>query len=186
MTKGERDQLLQLVKKREKVMRSQAAERSAHLLAEFDAQSAKMHHYDDEATWALAQEEVKKAVEEGNARIAARAREMGIPEEFMPMISFGWHARGHNAVAERRAELRRAAKSKVDAMEKEALTKIERLSLEAQTEIVAHGLESDAANAFLQNMPKLDVLMPPIQMGEIQSLIEARKQERRLNYQDYN
>jgi hypothetical protein len=93
-----------------------------------------------------------------------------------------WHGRGHNAVAERRAELRRAAKSRVDAIEKEAVTKIERLSLQAQTEIIANGLESDAAKEFLNAMPALEALMPPIAFDEIQSLVETRRSQRRLSY----
>ena len=36
MTKGERTELGQLIRKREKVMKSQAQERSAALIAEFD------------------------------------------------------------------------------------------------------------------------------------------------------
>jgi hypothetical protein len=179
MTKGERADLLSLVKKREKVMKSQAEERSAALLAEFDAQSAKIHHYDEDAIWNQVFEEAKAAVEKAQEEIAKRCADRGIPPEFAPGIHFGWHGRGHNAVTERRVELRRAAKSKIEAMQKEAVTKIERLSLEAQTQIIASGLDSEAAKAFLDAMPKLEQLMPPVEIGEIQSLIEARHSERK-------
>lgn len=186
MTKGERADLLSLVKKREKVMRAQAVERSAALLAEFDAQSAKIYSYDDDATWQALHAEAQAAVDKANEEIAKRAKERGIPAEFAPGLAFGWHGRGHNAVADRRAELRRAAKSKIEALEKEAITKIERLSLTAQTEIVASGLDSDSAKAFLDAMPKLEALMPPIEIGEIQTLVETRRAERRLSYDQYN
>lgn len=179
MTKGERTELLSLVKKREKVMRSQAQERSSALLAEFDAQSAKIYHFDDDAVWKAVMADAEAAIEQARKQIAQRCKERGIPEEFAPGIHFGWMGRGHNAVADRRAELRRAAKSRIEAMEKEAITKIERLSLTAQTEILASGLESDAAKAFLESMPKMDQLMPPIEIGEIQSLIDARQSEKR-------
>lgn len=179
MTKAERDQLLQLVKKREKVMKTKAQERSAVLLAEFDAQSAKIHHYDEDDVWRRAQEEAQAAVEKARTTIAARCQKLGIPAEFAPDMQVYWHGRGQNAVAERRAELRRAAQSRIQAIEKEALSKIESMSLEAQTEIVAHGLESDAAKAFLHEMPKLEALMPPVQVAEIQSLIEAQRTSRR-------
>lgn len=182
MTRAERDQLLQLVKKRERVMKGQAQERSAFLLAEFDAQSAKIHHYDDDAVWSKVQAEAERAIAAAQEAIAERCRQLGIPAEFAPGLSFGWHGRGHNAVASRRQELRRAAKSKIEALEREACTKIERMSLDAQTEIVAHGLESLAAKEFLSAMPKLDALMPPIEIGEIQSLVEARRAERKLEW----
>ena len=179
MTKGERSELLSLVKKRERVMKAQAEERSAALLAEFDAQSAKIYHYDDDAVWAQLFAETQALVEKAQAEISKRAVERGIPAEFAPGIHFGWHGRGHNAVADRRVELRRAAKSKIEAMQKEAISKIERLSLEAQTEIVASGLTSDGARAFLDAMPKLEQLMPPVEVGEMQTLIETRRAERK-------
>jgi hypothetical protein len=179
MTKGERDQLLQLVKKRERVMRVKAQERSAALIAEFDAQSAKIHHWDEDAVWQRVHDEAKKAIEAAQIAIAARCQELGIPAEFAPGLNIYWHGRGHNAAADRRAELRRAAKSHVEAIEKEAMSKIEGMSLEAQTEIIAHGLESDAAKAFLESMPHIETLMPSLQVSEIQNLIEAKRAERR-------
>lgn len=182
MTKAERQELGQLIRKRERVMKAQAQERSALLLAEFDAASAKIYHYDEDVVWREIHAEAEKAVMAAQAAIAARCTEMGIPEEFAPGFHFGWHGRGHNAVAERRAELRRAAKSRVEALEREAITKIERMSLEAQTEVIAHGLESEAAKKFLDSMPKMDALMPPIEVGEIQTLIETRRAERKLAY----
>jgi hypothetical protein len=182
MTKGERHELTQLVRKRERVMKIQAQERSALLLAEFDAQSAKIYHFDEDPVWKRVQAEAAKAIGEAQIQIAARCAELSIPAEFAPGIDMFWHGRGHNAVAERRAELRRAAKSRVDAIEKEAVTKIERLSLQAQTEIIANGLESDAAKEFLNAMPALEALMPPIAFDEIQSLVETRRSQRRLSY----
>lgn len=179
MTKGERQELGQLIRKRERVMKSQAQERSALLLAEFDAQSAKIYSYDDDPVWQKVQAEAQLAIEAASAQIAERCREMGIPEEFAPGLSMFWHGRGHNAVSDRRAELRRAAKSRIEAMEKEAVTKIERMSLEAQTEVVSSGLESDAAKNFLSAMPSMDTLMPPVQIGEIQSLVETKRAERK-------
>lgn len=179
MTKGERDQLLQLVKKREKVMKVKAQERSATLLAEFDAQSAKIHHWDEDAVWAHVKEEADKAIEAAQIAIAARCYELGIPAEFAPGIQMFWHGRGHNAAADRRTELRRAAKSKVEAIEKEALSKIEMMSLEAQTQIIAHGLESDAAKLFLESMPALEAMMPLLEVRKIQELVEAKRAARR-------
>jgi hypothetical protein len=183
MTKAERDQLLQLVRKREKVMKAKAQERSAALLAEFDAQSAKIHHWDEDEVWARVKAAADKAIEEAKQAIAARCSELGIPAEFAPGIEMYWHGRGHNAVAERRTELRRAAKSKVEAIEKEALSQIEQLSLNAQTEIIAHGLESDAARLFLEQMPAIETLMPELQIPQIQELVQAKRAERkRLGY----
>lgn len=183
MTKADRDQLLQLVRKRERVMRHVAGERSAALLAEFDAQSAKIYHWDEDAVWAKVQAKAQDAIEEAQLEIAARCKQLGIPVEFSPTLSLAWHGRGHNAVADRRGELRRAAKSKIDAIEKDALAKIERMGLDAQTAIIADGLQSPAAKAFLEKMPPIEKLMPSINVKEIQQLVETkREQQKQLGY----
>lgn len=182
MTKGERGELTSLIKKRERVMKSHAQERSAALMAEFDASSAKIYHYDDDAVWRQVHADAEAAIIQAQEAIALRCKELGIPAEFAPSVHFAWSGRGHNAVASRRAELRRAAKSKVEAMEKEAITKIERLSLQAQTDILSNGLETDAAKSFLGAMPSMDALMPPVDIGEIQTLVETRRKDQRLEY----
>ncbi len=177
MTKGERAELGALIRKRERVMKAAAKERSAHLLAEFDTQSAQIYGFDDDEVWKEAALAAKAAAEQAGEIIAARCRELGIPPEFAPGVSFGWYGRGQNAVASRRAELRRMAKSKIEKIEAEAITKIERLSLAAQTDIVISGLESAAAKEFLERMPSVEALMPQVDAGEMRSLIESRKPE---------
>lgn len=182
MTKGERAELGSLIRKREKVMKMGARERSAALLAEFDAASAKIFHWDEDAVWQRAQAEAERAVKAAQESVEQRCRDMGIPAEFAPSLQLYWSGRGHNAAADRRAELRRAAKSRIEAIEADAVSKIERLSLEAQTQVVASGLESEAAREFLNAMPNLEALMPPVQVGEIQALVETRAQERRQRW----
>jgi hypothetical protein len=178
MTKGERVELGQLIRKREKVMKSFAAERAAQMLAEFDRQSAEIYSFDQDETWKKATIEARTAVAEANKIIASRCKEMGIPEEFAPSVDFGWHERGQNEVAGRRAELRRMASSRIKAIEAETITKIERMSLTAQTEVIANGLESAAARQFLDSMPSLESLMPSLNMGEVQAALEDRQQRR--------
>jgi hypothetical protein len=182
MSKSERVELGQLIRKRERVMKSYAAERAAQMLAEFDKQSAQLYAFDQDEVWKKSAEEAKRVVEEANKAIAERCKELGIPEEFAPSLDFGWQERGQNAVASRRGELRRMAVSKIKAIEAETLTKIERLSLLAQTEVIANGLESAAAREFLEKMPSLDTLMPSLDVAEIKRLQDERHDEHRLRY----
>jgi hypothetical protein len=63
---------------------------------------------------------------------------------------------------------------RIAAIEEKAKAQIERLSLEAQTAVLAQGLESDAAKAFLGNMSPLDELMPAIDAMEIRQIVDAR------------
>lgn len=120
----------------------------------------------------------EKVFEDAEKTVEARCRELGIPEEFAPSMSLSWYGRGENAVAMRRAELRRAARSKIDALEKEARVKIERMSLEAQTQIIATGLETDTAKTFLENLSMVDEAMPSIDAEQIHALVDARHKDR--------
>ena len=149
MTKSERVELNMLIRKRERVMKKHAEERAAKMLAEFDAQLATIYEFDDDAVWAQAVKIAEKAVAEAQRVIAARCKDLGIPPEFAPGLMIAWQGRGQNAVAGRRQELRRMAKSKIEAMHKEAITKIEHIALAAQTEIMTTGLETDTAKEFL-------------------------------------
>lgn len=181
MTKSERVELGQLIRKRERVMKSLAAERAAIMLAEFDAQSAAIYSFDQDETWAKAMQEAEKAVSDANKAVASRCQELGIPKEFAPSVAVGWMERGQNAVASRRAELRRMAKSRIAAIEKETLTKIERLSLIAQTEVIANGLESAAARQFLEKMPELESMMPTINAAELKQIQDAKSKTNEWN-----
>lgn len=106
MTKGERSELGQLIRKREKVMKSQAAERAASMLAEFDSSMATIYKFDDDATWKAAAELAAQVVKDANKAIRERCKVLGIPAEFAPGLNFGWYDRGENAVAGRRVEHR--------------------------------------------------------------------------------
>lgn len=167
MTKGERAELGQLIRKRERVMKADAAQRGAEMLAEFDQKSAAIYSFDDDANWAKAEAEARTVVQEANKLIQQRAKELGIPEQFSPGLYFSWQGRGENASKARRAELRRVAVSRIDALLLEAKTKIERMALAALTEVVANGLESAAAKDFLEKMPALTALMPSLDVLQI-------------------
>lgn len=178
MTKSERVELGQLIRKRERVMKSFAAERAVNMMAEFDKQSAAVYAFDQDEVWEKSVKEAETAVAKANKEIAARCAKLGIPEEFAPHVDFGWAERGQNAVASRRAELRRMALSRVRAIEAETITKIERLSLNAQTEVIANGLESQAARDFLEKMPSLEVLMPALDVQAIKELQDKEYEKR--------
>lgn len=172
MTKGERGDLLSLIKKREKVMKTMAAERSAEMVADFEAQAAKIYSFNDDAVWEKAKQEAAAAVRVAQEAIEERCRLLGIPKEFAPGLEMGWYGRGENAVAGRLAELRRAAKRRIEAIEAEACSRIERMSLDAQAELLSQGLDTEAARAFL-DAAKADMaaFMPSLQVAEIERMI---------------
>ena len=69
-------------------------------------------------------------------------------------------------MSQRRTELRWVAKTEVDALEARAKTEIERVSVEQQTALISDGLTSVAAQAFLEQMPTAENLMPVLDMEQ--------------------
>lgn len=162
MTKGERDDLVRLVRQRERLARSAAEERSAVLLAEFEAQISAQHKFDDDEVWERLTKEAQAAVKKADADIAKRCAELGIPAQFRPGLNLAWYRRGESEAKERRDELRRVAKAEIAAIEKSARSRIAAASVQAQTEIISTGLTSQAAVAFLEKLPTVESLMPTL------------------------
>lgn len=175
LTRQERAELLSLIKKRERVMKSAAEERAAKMLAEFETQISQIYNIDDDTIWKSALTEAKAAVATAREAVAARCKELGIPPEFGPDIQLNWYGRGQNAFQERRSELRAAAKAKIAAAQREAERAIERLSLQSQTELLASGLVSEAAKSFLNELGTVEDLMPAIDANATRQEIEDKK-----------
>ncbi len=63
-------------------------------------------------------------------------------------------------MGKRREELRRVAKSQIEAIERHAVTEIQMASVEAQTQLALAGLTTEGAKAFLTDLPSVESLMP--------------------------
>lgn len=174
MTKGEREDLIRLIKQREKVAKTAAEQRSAAMLAEFEREVSAIHAFATNEVWRAAVEAAQAAAKEAMGKVAAEADRLGIPKEFQPQLGFSWARRGENEYNERRIELRRVAKAEIDAMEKVARVQIEQASVQAQTEVIAHGLSSAAAIEFLRSMPAIDTMMPALDITTIQAKLAER------------
>jgi hypothetical protein len=179
LTKAERDDLLRLARMRERVAKSGLAQRSAQLLAEFEQQMASEYSYDQDTVWKAAAAAADLEVKKAKAQIAGRCRELGIPDRFAPGLHLSWYDRGENAVGKRRTELRFVAKSRIAEIEKTARSTIERASLEVQTEILRTALGSASAVTFLERMPSVEQLMPPLAIAAIEQMLEPRQAGKR-------
>jgi hypothetical protein len=163
---------------RERVAKAEANAIAAQRKAEFAKQLATIYGYDTDENWPAAREVVKRATEEANQLIGARCQELGIPRPFRPSLSEPyWFGRGENAVSQRRTELTRVAHSKIDQLLKQAQHTIERASVDIQTKLVADGLESAEAKAFLEAVPTADQLMPKVTVEEIQNQLAPNEDE---------
>jgi hypothetical protein len=166
MTRAERAELAKLLKLRARVAKEDVNTREAHLLADFEAQMASRYDSRDEA-WADVTAAAKKAVEEADAEVAKRCRELGIPAEFRPGINCSWYGRGENADRSRRVELRKVAQTRLAANARAAKVEIDRTIAELLTQLTAGALESGSARDFLDAMPSIDQLLPPLALREL-------------------
>jgi hypothetical protein len=178
MTKGERDDLIRLIKQREKVAKTAAQQRSAAMLAEFEQQISAIHTFDTNEVWKAATDAAIDAAKKANEQVMAEADRLGIPKEFQPRLNFQWARRGENEWQGRRTELRRVAKSEIEALEKVAMVQVESASVAAQTEIIAHGLTSAAAVDFLNRLPPIETMMPALDVTAIQAKLADRARSR--------
>lgn len=159
MKKAEQMELARVVRLRAKIAKEDLEQHGARLIAEAEAQLAAIYPNNHPA-WAEITERVEKLVLEADAEIAARCRDLGIPERFRPSINYGWYGRGENAMHYRRDELRKVARTKVVARVKAGKVEIERWSVERQTKLVEGALESEDAKAFLETLPSAESLLP--------------------------
>jgi hypothetical protein len=168
MMKSERQELAQLVRRREKLAKAGAEHVARERLADFEKQAASYYRADDDEVWAEQKRLVAEVVKDAQIRIAERNRELGIPEWAAPGLSAGWYGRGENAVKERVAELRKVAQTRINADLAGAKAQIEMASVELQTRLIAGGLESEEAKAFLAAMPEPEALLPRHTVAEIE------------------
>jgi hypothetical protein len=173
LSRNETHDLSMIIKDRTKVLRAHAEEQAARCLAEFEKKLAAVYSWDQDEVWKAATEEALKVVADSQKKIAGRCKALGIPPSFAPSISASWSGRGENALAMRRTELRRVAKSSIEAMTKAAITQIEKQSLDLRTQVVAMGLLSDDAKMFLDSLAPVDDAMRSLDFAEIEHRLDA-------------
>jgi hypothetical protein len=179
MTKGEREELVKLVKARTRVAGRVVDQRAAELLADVERQLATEYKVTD-AAWSDLTAAAARAVQEADRGLAERCRALGIPEECRPRLSFSWFERGQNLFKDRRDELRRVAVIRIEALAEAARVEIEQKALDGLTLLIAGGLESSEAKAMLTAIPTPEALMPKIDLaslGPLAALPGTRSEE---------
>jgi hypothetical protein len=167
MNKGEREDSQRLVRRREKILKSAAKQRSAELLADFENQMGQEYRFDQDETWQQATELADREVA-NQKTVAARCRELGIPDQFAPTLRLEWSHRGYGtSIKARREELQRMAGTQIQAIEQKAIVQIELQCLAAQEQIAVAGLTSDAAKSFIESIPSIETLMPAFSFEEV-------------------
>ncbi len=169
MTKGDRDSLLQVARLRTRVAKDQAVAFAAKLKADFEKQLDAHYPWDTDEMWSAMAKLMEKTQKEAQEQVAARSRELGIPEWAAPSLNWYWRDQGQQATKERKVELRRLAATEIDATVKAAKSKIDEASLAIQTALLASGLTSAAAKEFLESMPTPEALMPAVDVTALET-----------------
>lgn len=167
MNKSERQELARLARLRAKQAKNEATQREKVLLSEIEDMLTAEYEARDEM-WSEAVAIAEEAAQKANETIRNRCVDLGIPAKQAPQLTLGWQARGRDFSDPRRqAEVRKLAKSKLAALTETAKTEIDRQALDTETTLIAGGLESDDAHAFLEQMPTAEQLMPALQLDDL-------------------
>jgi MoxR-like ATPase len=168
MTKGERTELVKIVRQRAKLAKDDIEARKRQILADAEATLSAEFKEQDEA-WAEITAEAREYMAEAQAKIAAKCDEKGIPVDFRPTTGMYWLRRGRNADPERRGELRKAVQAQAEASARQAKLEIDRRSVGLQEQIMVGGFESDEARQFLESLPTAEALMPSLKLPQLGS-----------------
>ena len=180
LSRSETHDLSMIIKDRTKVLKAHVEEQAAACMADFESKLAAIYSFDQDEVWKKAAEEANAAAVAAQDIIAKRCKELGIPKTFAPRLGVHWEGRGENALTQRRAELRRVAKTAIEAMSKAAATKIEKQSLDLRTQVVAMGLMSADAKIFLESLAPVDEAMRTLNFAEMEQKLERDHGQRRL------
>ena len=167
MTAHERDELAALVRKRERVAKTDAKQRAARLRADAEAQLGTIFGAED-AAWADITAKASELIRAANDELHQRCRSLGIPQQMWPRLNLGWSGRDLYGDRQRRAEIRGMVDRRIAELEATARLEIERTSLETQTALLAGGLETDEARRFLAAMPTAEQLRPALDMTALE------------------
>jgi hypothetical protein len=149
-----------------KLGKTKAKERERVLLAEAeDLMAAEFDARDD--LWAGATKIAEQACAAANEQIQQECLKLGIPARFAPGLILAWRSRGETTDPKRRGELRKLAQARLAALTASAVSALDEWLVHTETELIAGGLETDEARAFLQRMPTAEQLMPAISLQDL-------------------
>jgi hypothetical protein len=174
MTKGERDDLIRLIKQRERVAKTVAQQRSEAMLADFERKIHEVHSFATSEIWKAAGQIAINALKEAAEKIDKEAEKLGVPPEFRPQLPEYLQVQTGQIKFDRRKEdMRRIAKAEIASVERLAFAAIEGASVQAQTEVLTTGMTSGAAIAFLEKLEPIETMMPELDVMKIQAKIAA-------------
>lgn len=167
MTRGDRQNLIGIVRRRAKLADRDVESRAAILLAEV-MNDITAEYAAQDRLWRDAVAIAEDAAAKANAQIEARCAELGIPPGKGPKLGLGWAARcSEYADTKRRAELQKLAKSRLDALTRTAKAEIAARAIAVEETLIVGGLQSDAAREMAESLPSPEQLMPALRLEDL-------------------
>jgi hypothetical protein len=163
LSRTERTELAGIVRRNFRVAKAGIDSEKARVLADFEAALSKEWDPVELACKEIVAE-AQAAIQRINKRIREQFKALGLPASWAPIYSGYWDSRGETSFAARRAELRKAAITRAEAEARDAKLALDRREAGIQTEIASTALTSEAAQAFLRQVPNLAELMPPLEV----------------------
>jgi hypothetical protein len=159
ITKGERAELRSLIRQRFKVLRAEVEARKAELAVELEERIAAKFAEEDKR-WADGMFLIEEAVREANRKANDVLRTLDIDaldtsREYDIVMS-----RGIAKPSGERNVLHRNGTKRIEAQVKTALLQLDGQEADLLTRLVANGLETDEARAFLGEIPTVSALVP--------------------------
>lgn len=176
LTRKDRDELVKVVRMRAKLAHADIAERQARLKAQIENELSAVFEADD-SRWRDLTEEAMRDFRRLDAELAKRCADLGLKPELRPRLALEWHGRGASADMYRRAELRRLAAARIEALGRSAKLDVDRQVADSITALISGGLSSDEARAQLDNLPSADSLMLAPSVAELEAVYDLQRKE---------
>lgn len=187
LSRHETHDLGMIIKERCKVLEAHAEDQAKACMADFEKKISAIYKFDEDEVWQAATERAMEEVKLAQDKIGKRCEQLGIPKDLAPRLDMSWNGRGQMGSAKRRDELRRVARSEIEAMKAAAITKIRKTSLDLRTQVVAMGLLTPEATMFLESLAPIEESMRAVDFAEIETKLlqqqaSERQAMRRLGY----
>ncbi len=167
ISKADQATLVRLAKNRAKQAEADVDARMAVLYTEVVDQMAAEYEAQD-ALWANAVIVAEEATAKANDQIRRKCAELGIPPGQAPQLHSMWTRRGYEFSSPmRRAELEKLAKTRLDALAKEAKVRINGAALQVEERLILGGFESEDAREAFKLMPTAEDLMPRLSLEDL-------------------
>ena len=140
----------------------------AKLRAQLETELDMLYPVETDPVWLEQLDRCTKVWKDCQSEVKKRCDELGLPPKFQPGIEPpSWRSGWVQMVKELRAEMRRLAYAQIDQLVKERLEEMERESARVQLEIIGAGNLTAAARQFLDALPRINDLMPPISVQQV-------------------